>query len=52
MNKKVLTEIEIIKDNLLVGIFIIVIEMFILTSDIIKFLKDNYNGDISLYDIL
>lgn len=39
MNKKVLTEIEIIKDNLLVGIFIIVIEMFILTSDIIKFLK-------------
>lgn len=39
MNKKVLTGIEIIKDNLLVGIFIIVIEMFILTSDIIKFLK-------------
>lgn len=39
MNKKVLTEIEIIKDNLLVGIFIIVIGMFRLISDIIKFLK-------------
>lgn len=39
MNKKVLTGIEIIKDNLLVGIFIIVIGMFMLISDIIKFLK-------------
>lgn len=39
MNKKVLTGIEIIKDNLFVGIFIIVIGMFMLISDIIKFLK-------------
>lgn len=39
MNKKVLTGIEIIKDNLFVGIFIIVIVMFMLISDIIKFLK-------------